>query len=224
MLRREVPVGWLIAIVCIILVILFWRYFLPLALLAAIGLGALLLYSWNENKRDEQNRADAEQSLTYRFAAAESTANAVKRTWEVDREVDPSSGRETPRSATITSDNGLCRLQVEERIDRTRLTGIYCPGFNQSAYNDIQVKFDNRETSDPMRLELFSDYRDAYITSRQYSNDLDYDEFLRRLTSAAKVALRLNFDIVGQKWITFSLAGSDSALAQIGAVPARNLR
>src|SRR5258708_35862315 len=73
-----------------------------------------------------------------------------------------------------------------------------------------------------MRVQRFSGSDNAYIPSSQptYSGQLPYDEFLRRLTKANKVALQLNLDGGRQQWITFALTGSGTALAKIGAVRA----
>ena len=218
---------WLIAIICIILIIYFWRIFLPLAIIAAIGLGIFILYMLWESDRSarnwklaEQNRKLAEQTVRERIAKAKATAGNVIREWEVFSETDPASGVKVPRRSSVLSDDGLCRLQVEERINGARLAGIFCSGLKISPYNDIEVKFDNRSTSDKMKIEKFSDGDDVFISSyhHAYSGNLSYDEFLRRMPEANKVALLLTFEGVGQHWITFSLTGSGPALTKIGAL------
>src|SRR5262249_23754176 len=180
--------SWLIAIVCIILILVFWRIFLPLAVIAAVLVGLWLLYTQQESKRSERERKLAAQTVRQRIANAKANAGNNVRQWEVLFETDPASGEKVPRYATILSDDGLCRLQIEERINRTRLTGIYCSGIKISAYGDIEVKFDNRLTSDTMRIERFSDCDDVFIPSHQYnySGHLSYDELLRRMTGANK--------------------------------------
>ncbi len=115
---------WLIAIICIILVVVFWRIFIPLALIAAVGLGLLLLYAQGEGDRSESKRKLAEQTVRERIANAKATAGDVVREWEVWSQTDPASGEKVPRSASVLSDDGLCRLQVEERINGTRLASI----------------------------------------------------------------------------------------------------
>ena len=212
---------WLIAIICIILVIVFWRIFVPLALIAAVGLGLLLLYLQGDSERSERKRKLEEQTVRQRIAKAKATAGDVVREWEVSSETDPASGEKLPRYASILSDDGLCRLQVEERINRARLASIYCSGLKISPYSDIEVKFDNRSTSDRMEIQRFSNGDDVYIPSQQdkYRGHLAYDEFLRRITGANKVALLLTVEGAGQYWITFSLRGSIPALTKIGALP-----
>jgi len=100
---------WLIAIVCIILIIYFWRIFLPLAIIAAIGLGVFLLYMHGEMDRNERNRKLAEQTVRERIAKAKATAGDVVREWEVFSETDPASGVEVPRRSSVSSDEGLCQ-------------------------------------------------------------------------------------------------------------------
>ena len=212
--------AWLIAIICIILAVIFWRIFIPLALVAVVGIVIVILYTKGESERREREQKVAEQTVRQKIAKAKATAGNVVRQWEVSFETDPASGEKVPRYASILSDDGLCRLHIEERINRTRLAGIYCSGFKISAYSDIEVKFDNRSRSDTMEIKKFSDGDDVYISSYQsnYSGRLSYDEFLRRMTGANKVSLLLTVDAAGQHWITFSLTGSGPALTKIGAV------
>jgi hypothetical protein len=216
--------GWLVTIICIILVAIFWRVLLPIAavliVLALVGGGLTLLYLKSDKDRTERQQAKAEHELRQRIATAQATAKGQARTWEVWSETDPASGARVPRNALVLSDDGLCRLQVEERINRDRLAGLYCSGLKVSSYNDVEVKFDNRATSDRMRLERFSNGDDVYIPSSQYnySGQLPYNEFLQRMTTAKKVALLLTVEGAGQHWIAFSLAGSAPALIRIGAI------
>lgn len=209
---------WLIGIICIILVIVFWRIFLPLALIAAVGLGLLLLYVLAESSRSERERKLAEQTVRERIAKAKATAGDIVREWEVQLATDPASGEKVPRYASVLSDDGLCRLQVEERMSGARLTSIDCSGLKISPYSDIEVKFDNRSMSDTMDIERFSNSDIVYVPSYQYGGRLSYDEFLRRLTGANKVALLLDVEGAGQHWLTFSLRGSSPALTKIGAL------
>ena len=228
--------GWIVAIICIILVVIFWRIFVPLAIVAAVGFALLLLYIIVDSNQKEHKRAQAEQEVREKFtkaqaaaqeriAKAKATAGDVVQQWEVSAETDPASGEKVPRYASVLSDDGLCQLQVEQRINATRLAGIHCPGLKVSTYtDDIEVKFDNRPTSDKMRMERFSSGDDVYIPSKQweYGHQLPYDVFLQRMTEAKKVALLLTIEGAGQHWITFSLVGSGPALIKIGAIPSES--
>ncbi len=175
-----------------------------------------------ESDRTEQRehaQKVAEQTVREKIANAKTTAGDVLRVWEVRFATDPASGEKVPRYASVWSDSGLCQLEVQQRIDGTRLSSIYCSGFKISPYDDIEVKFDNRSTSDTMRIQTFSDGDDVYIPIDQYdwSGHLSYKQFLRRLARANKVSLLLTMKGAGQHWTTFSLRGSSSALTKIGA-------
>lgn len=212
--------GWIVGIICIILVVVFWRIFAPLAVIAALALGGFLVYENNQSNKREREQVRAEQSLRDKLAAASSNTENTERQWVVQTVRDPASGESIPRSTSILSDGGICTLQVEQRINGTRLAGVYCPGFKIDRYDNIDVKFDNRPTSDAMGLETFSGGDDVFIPANQptYSNHLRYDEFLRRMTSAKKVALRVKFHVTGNHWLTFSLTGAGPALLAIGAL------
>lgn len=164
-------------------------------------------------------------------------AESTPRTWEVRSEPDPATGDPSPRYATVVSDDDLCELIVEERLDGDRLTSVYCPDLeiqiNRFTFTAIGVKFDSMQRSETMALERFVDddeHDSAYIPSDQGqrfdifqvqgSDDfLQYNEFIRRIASSQRLALELEFQGVGNHWIPFSLRGSRQALAQIGALP-----
>jgi len=227
--------GWVIAIICIILVVIFWRIFLPLGVIAAVVIALAFLYFKAQSDRDDEKRLQAERETQERIARAHAAVQqkiaksqrngaSVEREWEVATEADPASGAQVPRVARVLSDDGLCRLQVEQRLNATRLAGVYCPGLKVATGSDVEVKFDNRPTSDKMRLERFSNSADAYIPSQQptYGGLLSYDEFLLRMTTAKKVALLLNIEGAGEHWFAFSLEGSRPALIKIGAITPRS--
>jgi hypothetical protein len=220
--------AWLVGIICIILIVVFWRIFAPIAIgLAAIAVVGMLYWKIDSDQRDRkrqeveskaaQSAAQAAAELRDRFTKA--NAAAVGRVWEVLTEADPASGAKMPRAAAVLSDNGLCQLRVEQRLDATKLTGIYCRGMRIEAPGEIEVKFDSYPASNKMRLERFSNGGDVYIPSRSsHSGHLLYGEFLGRMTVANKLALQMKVDGLGEHWFVFSMAGSSSALASIGAV------
>ena len=212
--------SWIVGIICIILVVIFWRIFLPIGAIGGLALGAFLVYENIQNNKSERERARAEQSLRDRLAAASSDQGNAGRQWLIQKTRDPASGENVPRSASILSDGNICTLQVEQRINGARLAGIYCPGFKINRYDDIEVKFDNRSTSDSMALETFSGSDDVYIPLYQptYRNHLPYEEFLRRMAGASKMAIRVKFDVAGHHWLTFSLTDAAPALVAIGAL------
>lgn len=210
---------WLIAIMCIIVVVVFWRVFPPLALMAAYGLLVLFIYTQSNYARNE--RRTAEQTPQQTVATANATTGALARVWQVSSEPDPASGAKMPRTASVLSDDGLCQLLVEQGIRGHQTVGIYCPTLKLSPRRDIEVKIDNRPTSDTMSVERFSDGSDLYISPYQNSRQLPYDEFLRRMTTADKMAFLLHVENGGKRWLTFSLNGSAAALTTIGALSSK---
>lgn len=92
---------WLIAIICIILVVVFWRIFLPLALIAAVGVGLWLLYLQRESDGSERTQKPTEQAVRERIANAKAAAHDIARRWEVRTETDPASGEKVPRYARL---------------------------------------------------------------------------------------------------------------------------
>jgi hypothetical protein len=197
--------------------------FLPVALIAAVGLGLLVLYIVMGVEDSDRNERVTEQTVREKIANAKATAGDVLREWAVRSETDPASGEKVPRYASVVSDSGLCRLAVEQRIDGSALAGIYCSGLKISPYKDIEVKFDNRPMSDTMGIRKFSDGDNVYIPSYEYahSGHLSYNEFLRRVARANKTSLLLTVEGAGQHWIMFSLRGSSSALTKIGALSSK---
>ena len=158
--------AWLIAIVCIILLAVFWRVFAPIVAFAVVGavlLGIVLYFNSESNKREYERKQQAERESVARereatrakLAQGNAKAATVQRQWEVRTVKDPASGAAVPRTATVISDNGLCTLSVEQRLDGTKLTGIYCNDLNilvDKYDGEIELKFDNRATSDKMPL------------------------------------------------------------------------
>jgi hypothetical protein len=218
-------VAWLIGFLTVLLAIVFWRA--TLVLVAILCVGGLVLYLYVQGESEQYARAKADEARRARqtLAAAQQTISAAQQNqtpkeWTVSTERDPASGQAVPRSAHVLSDDGLCTLNVEQRINGARLTGVLCGRLKIDWTTDIDVKFDNRDTSDRMRLQTFSDGDGVYIPSEQfkYSGELEYKEFLRRLASTSKVALQINFTDAGEHWITFSLSKSREALGTIGAI------
>lgn len=211
-------------LLAVYLALRFWRVSLPIVLV----LGVLLL----GHAGYQTHRAGV---AARRIEAAQ--AQSTPKTWQVENEPDPATGVPAPRYARVASDDDLCELIVEERLDGDRLTSIYCPELeiqiNRFTFTTVGVKFDSTERSESMALERFVDddeHDSAYIPPDQdqrldifqvqVSEDfLQYDEFIRRIASSQRLALELEFRGVGNHWIPFSLRGSRKALTQIGALP-----
>ncbi len=195
------------------LVVIFWRIFLPLSVLAAVGV-ALLIYHNEERKTQEKERAAA--ALRQKISEARANTTSEEKEWHVTYALESATGKKVVRSAYINSNDGLCYLTVQKRLDGAQLTGLDCLDFKISEWDDIEVKFDNVATSDKLDLKSYSDSDDVYIPSYQadYSGYLSYEKFIGRLKAGKAVAIKI--PAADDVWMTFSLKGSTKALNRLG--------
>lgn len=195
------------------LVVILWRIFLPLGVLAAVG-AALLIYHNEERKTQEKERAAA--ALRQKILEARASTTSEEKEWHITYALDPATGKKVVRSAYINSNDGLCYLTVQKRLDGAQLTGFDCLNFKIPEWDDIEVKFDEDATSDKMNLESYSDSDDVYIPSYQadHSGHLSYEEFIGRLKDGKTVAIKI--PAADDVWMTFSLKGSTRALDRLG--------
>ncbi len=185
---------------------------MPLGVVAAIGIGGFVLY---ENREAQQ--------LRDRIATAQRNSTPEGKEWIVFSQPDPASDIEIARTASIKSNDGLCSLTVQKRINGSELTGLRCPGIKISEYEDIYVKFDTYETSKKMQLESYTDSDDVYIPSYQYeySGNLSYKEFIKGLVTANSVAIKV--PSADSFWVRFTLKGSTAAINLLGKpIPSAN--
>lgn len=209
--------AWIVGIIVLLIAIRFWRVSLPLIGIAALGIGGWLLY---EKEQQDQRTAERERNkamVAQKIRDAKADASDADRKWEMYTIDDPASGQPVPRLTRIQSNDGLCWLTVEKRINGSELTGLKCDLLEIPSYKNIEVKFDNYETSDTMRLENYSDSKDVYIHSNQYSysQQLPYKVFIRRLTGGKAVSIQVQSSNAGTHWITFTLNGSSEALGKL---------
>lgn len=126
--------AWLIGIVSIVIVIVFWRIFLPIAVVAAVGIGGWLLYERNQTEQRMAENARSEREIEQRIADAKASASDENRKWTVFSIDDPASGEPIPRLARVRSNDGLCYLTLENRINGSELAGLSCSLFKISEY------------------------------------------------------------------------------------------
>lgn len=208
--------SWLIGIACVVIVIIFWRIFLPLIVIAGIAIGGLYLYDKNEtNKRIEKKERTARELRT-KILTAQNNASPEGKEWIVSGSRDPASGKNIARIASITSDDGLCSLTVQKRINGNELTGLKCLGIKISQLDDITIKFDSYATSRDMNIKSYSNSDDVYITSTQYeySGHMSYKEFMNGLKTSKAVAIKV--PAAYTFWVRFSLQNSIEAIGQLG--------
>lgn len=217
--------SWILAIIAIILVVVFWRIFLPLALFVLVVGIALIVYleidksqSLEKQKIENLARLKIEMEQKKKIEELLNTAPLANESeWQVYYERDPASSENVARTASVTDDSGLCSLRVEKRITGAQLTGIYCKELKIKPYeSEIFVKFDSQQKAMPMRIRNFSDSGEYYIESEQSYRYLKYQEFLRLASTEKKVALRLNTTL-GEYWIAFTLKNASDALNKINS-------
>ena len=170
----------------------------------------------------------------------------VQSEWKVFGSDDPASEKKIGTSALISSSRGLCVMDVEHRIDGTRLTSFRCD-FEFKPRPFINIKFDNDHNIYTMRLSNFKGHNykaadSAYVEPSipvnysgnirpcEYSGDcpeplFSYGGFINGLISAKTVAIKLtptisagNFErlYLDSVWIRFTLKGAKEAIDTLG--------
>ena len=75
--------AWLIGIIAIVIVVIFWRIFLPIIAIAAVGIGSWLMYEYNEDQREEAERKKNRASVAQQIADAKENASDLDREWAI---------------------------------------------------------------------------------------------------------------------------------------------
>ena len=214
---------WIVTLICIVIVVIFWRIFLPLAvivfvlaIIASIAIGGILAYAHYDNKEKERKREIAALEFRKKITVAQQNATPDGKEWVVYGDVDPASNKNIARTASIISNDGLCYLTVQKRLNGNELTGLDCPDIEIYSYSDIYVKFDTAELSEEMDLESYSDSDGVYIPSYQpsYSAKMSYKNFIDGLSTSNAVAIKI--PSAHSFWVRFSLKGSATAISQLG--------
>src|SRR5688572_22267466 len=139
--------AFLAGLVCVILIVVFWRIFLPLALvLIALLVGAVIYFGGSDSRQREEAKRQIDV-IKGQIAAAQRSATPKGKHWTVGYEPDPASQTLIARSARIQSNDKLCNLSVQQRIDGVRLTALSCAKFRIPSHHSLEVKFDNLPTS-----------------------------------------------------------------------------
>ncbi len=198
--------AWIVGLIFIVIAIVFWRIFLPLALIGGLIVGGVYLNEEREsNDREKQQKAEA-ISIQNKVTEAQKNATSEHKEWAIFSEPDPASGAEIVRTVSIQSDDGLCYLSVQKRVNGSELTGLDCSDIEISEHKDIEVKFDTANVSRAMHLDSYNDSDRIYIPSYQYSGELSYEDFLSGLKDAKYVAIYVPAEYTF--WTRFSLKNS----------------
>ncbi len=188
---------------------------LGIVVLVGLGIGGISLYDGQKREMRKQEALAQTKERRERIERARSNATSDDKKWGVVFRIDPASGEKIIRMAAVRSNDGLCRLQVEKRLNGTELTGFYCKEFTISPYNALEAKFDFMDKSESLPLKKFSDGNDVYIPSSDYSLPKDgYKKFLQNLSKGKMVAFRAT-EFEGY-WVSFTLRGAAEAISGLG--------
>lgn len=215
--EKNDPMGWLVGLAIVAIAIYFRRGYILLIALAALG-----TFVWFTNPTEEDDMVRVERREDALRAAdrvrEERGQPAQIRVWEVIEEVPPAGGRLIPRSARVVSNDNLCTLELDGPADE-ELARIYCNRLQIAVKRRVEVQFDSLTASDTMavsdqyagrtnEIRILGDQPDDGST-------LTYAEFLKRMTNSDVVSFKLRPG--DDRWVTFTLNGSDTAVAAIYA-------
>ena len=191
-------------------------------LLLAVGSIILLvgLDFWEQYQR-EQEKERLEQAKELEKSRVEGIVLAAQgidnqsktRDFFGNTEPDPASGTQIVRGIRVFSEDGLCNIYIELRLDGTALTGIYCSNININPRNGLRVKFDTDDVSSAMELESFSNSEVVYIPDRN-RYPFKYSAFVHKLRCSNSLALKI--PAAYPFWTRFDLSGTSTLIGQLG--------
>lgn len=189
-------------------------------LLLAVGSIILLagLDFWEQYQREQEKerREQAKELEKSRVEgivlAAQGIDNQSKtRDFFGHTEPDPASGTQIVRGIRVFSEDGLCHIYIELRLDGTALTGIYCSNININPRDDLWVKFDTDDVSMAVDLDSFSDSEHVYIED---GYPFKYLAFVHKLKCSNSLALKI--PAAYPFWTRFDLSGISTLIGQLG--------
>lgn len=200
---------------------------MPLGIIAVVGIGGFALYDnyKSEQKREaylelekklQTERAKVKREIRTKIDRAKSEANAESKEWTVYYEPDPATGKRVARGATIQSEDDLCYLDVQKRLDGSELTGLRCPIIQITELDDIKIRFDIYDVLDKMSIKSYSNSGEVYIPSTQHESSgyMSYKSFIKGLGTANILAIKIPWE--EGFWTRFNLKGSSLALEKLG--------
>lgn len=207
--------AWLIGIISIILLICFWRIFLPIALILGAATGLFFSYDYLKTEKRLKAEKETAAALERKIWLAQIDEKTNGEGWEIYYQPDPASNKMIARAVVAQSNDGLCTVSVQKRVNGAELTELKCPDVTISPYEKIEVKFEMDEVSKEMRLEKYTDSSDVYIPSDQYQFDrsLQYDEFINKLIISKAFAIHIPSEPTF--WTRFEL-NDGNAILQLG--------
>lgn len=191
------------------LVLVSLKKLIKLAIILSI-LGTLIFglifggFMFYEQKLKKDKQEAIQQIERIIISAQEKSLSSNNEKWVINGKRNPASGKNIARFASIQSDDGLCSLRVEQRIDGDELTSMHCEKFIIDPRTDINVIFDLNKDMYTMNIESFSDSDNVYIPSSQrvYNSHfgryeannsyyLSYKDFIKGLLTSNVVAVKI---------------------------------
>jgi len=216
--------AWIIGTIVILFAVLYWRVSWLLGILVVIVVGSLAWYGHYVNEKNAREQEIATAALKQKIAKALENASPDGKDWHIKYELDPSSGMDVARNASIISNDGLCRLVVEKRFDGSDRTGLHCPDFKNYEDKDMEIKFDDAASSDKIDIGKFTNESGVYISPFLFVSPLyiDYKEFMNRLKVGKTLAIKIPAE--EGVWVNFNLEGGAEAVNKLGRVQVINRR
>lgn len=224
---------FVLILIAIVIVAVFWRVLLPVALLgvgAVVVIGMLLYWNGQSEERErEMQRAAAQAEIAKVRKRMRESEGTPENYWRVRTDEDPASGESVPRFAYVYSNDGLFLLQVESRLNGTKLIAFYSQreavNFARYGYGEtLTIKFDGWDTSRRAEVNRFNNGDDIFISesgsSYAYRSTVDFGTLIQSLAGQNTLAIHAKLENLGQEWITFPLTGSRTALVEIGMISA----
>ncbi|WP_456325626.1 hypothetical protein [Desulfonauticus submarinus] len=172
------------------------------AIIFSLVFGGFFLYEEHLKKDKEKTIEEIKKKII----SAQKDIKTNDKKWVIDGINDPASGKKIARYASALSNDGLCTMSVERRINGDELTSISCNKFRVYAGDDISVMYDTDKKLHTMNIEKFNNSDDVYIPSPQvkkvynsyyerydenHSYYFNYKKFVEGLLTANFIALKI---------------------------------
>lgn len=235
---------FLIAIISILIIVFFWRVFLPIAILLVIVI--IIFVANNENsaklreekvaesqraeqeiyaqKQKQEEKDKLEQKEQIETAKKNENQNNNKK-WVIKYEAEPATNLPIARSAEIESNDGLCTLSIYSKLEGGSNSQIYCPklGIYLDYKKTIEIKFDSLTNSNQIGVNSYNNQSLLQINEpkdENFSNNgnLKYEDFVHFLFTANALAVKVPSAI--NFWTRFNLSDK-TALYSLGKIKSK---
>jgi hypothetical protein len=194
-----------------------------LTLLVVVSVGAYKPVKWWYN--NYQYKLEKERKEKQAEAAIQERIRLNKRIndkWVTFIDKDPASGEEYYSHTYVGSENGICELSVDHRINGRKLISFGCVDQRIIDYYPVEYKFDSSATSSStLKFKAFSNSRFVYVAKGPSSfPSLVYKDLMKGFKNNSSVAFRYK---IGNRstgelsnWVRFTLSGASEAIEKLG--------